>query len=87
MKHLNGHETKVHDVKRTAQGIRFTVRCCDEHEASVHIQSAHKFSKDKQALKRLFIKRQRDVSEDHEAHLVVAEFVKEFGEADDSCCP
>ena len=87
MKHLNGHETTVHSIKRTAQGIAFVVKCCGEHEHSVHIQSAHKFSKDKAGLKRLYLQHQREVSEQHEAHLVAEEFVREFGSDDADCCP
>lgn len=85
MKHLNGHETEVHSVKRTAQGIAFVVRCCGEHEKSVHIQNAHKFAKDLPALKREILRYQREVSEEHEAHLVVEQFVRENVEAGGTC--
>jgi hypothetical protein len=79
MKHLNGHETQLvkDSIRRTPQGLAFTVRCCDDHEHSVHIQNAHQFAGDLNALKREILRHQREVSEQHAAHLLVEEFLKE----------
>lgn len=92
MKHLNGHETLVHSITRTPQGVTFAVRCCeclkectcekDENgtpthfEKSVHIGGAHKFSGDLTALDRVMMAHEREASNDHEAAIVVEEFLK-----------
>jgi hypothetical protein len=79
MQHDNGHETILipESIKRTAQGLAFTVKCCDEHEHSVHIQNAHEFADDIDALKRVVADHQRQAAQNHANHLAVEQFLKE----------
>jgi hypothetical protein len=90
MRHKNGHETIVvqESIKRTPQGLAFTVRCCDEHEHSVHIQDAHKFHKDLKGLKRVIADHQRRVARDHAGHVAVEAFLKDAAAKSSDCgCP
>jgi hypothetical protein len=79
MKHINGHTTQVipGTMKRSpVGGIEFHLSCCGEHEHSVHIQNAHQFAKDLEALDRVVEEHHMAVANTHEAQKVVEAFMQ-----------
>lgn len=87
MKHLNEHTTEIipGSLKRSKLGgLEFHVRCCQDHEESVHIQNAHRFAGDLEALTRVIEDHHRRIAENHESHCLVEKFIAN-GCADPDC--
>lgn len=76
MKHENGHETEIvaKSTKRSATGgVEFIIRCCGQHEHSVHIQNPGKYSVDE--LRRLKEDHQHRVADDHHNDVMAVKFL------------
>ena len=77
MKHSNGHEAVVvaGSTKQThLGGIAFTVRCCDQHEQTIHIQQPGKHSQSE--LLRIQNDHMVRIAEEHANHVAALEFLK-----------
>ena len=77
---MNKHKTSLHEVKRdkTTGGITFVVKCCGEHEHSVHIQNPGLHSQEELAKRVLWEK--EEAERRHESHLAAEEFLRSFVE-------
>jgi hypothetical protein len=65
-------------------GVSFMIRCCGEHEVSVHIQNIQRFSKDD--LARLHEDYLAEVAEAHEGVLTAEEYFASLsGVTKESC--
>ena len=74
-------------VKKSAiGGVEFIVRCCNEHEKSVHIQNPGAYSREE--LLRIRDQHLADHAQEHANHEAAIEFLQN-AEADDykGCCP
>lgn len=74
------HNVTIHNIERhkTTGGIVFVLKCCGEHEHSVHIQQPGKFSRDE--LSRMIEDHKVRVAEQHESHLRAEEFIRQLGQ-------
>jgi len=80
------HNVTIHNVERhkTTGGIAFVLRCCGEHEHSVHIQQPGKFTREE--LARAIEDHKTSVAEQHESHVAAEEFVRQWaGLPSDKC--
>jgi hypothetical protein len=75
------HDVTIHNIERhkTTGGIAFVLRCCGEHEHSVHIQQPGKFSHDE--LLRMIEDHKTSVAKQHESHVVTEEFIRKLASA------
>jgi hypothetical protein len=80
------HEVTIHNVERhkATGGIAFVLRCCGEHEHSVHIQQPGRYSREE--LLRVIEDHKASVAEQHESHVVAEEFIRELTGAPSSEC-
>lgn len=86
MKHANGHESIVvpGSTKKTSiGGLSFVIRCCGEHEESVHIQQPGKHSQAE--LRRIQDDHLRRLAEDHANHAAAVAFVQSLEEDVTEC--
>ena len=72
------HTVTIHNVERhkAPGGIAFLLKCCGEHEHTVHIQQPGRFSRDE--LLRVVEDHKASVAEQHESHLRAEEFVRDI---------
>jgi hypothetical protein len=83
---MRDHKVTIHKIERhkTTGGIAFVLKCCGEHEHSVHIQQPGKYTKEE--LARMIEDHKTSVAEQHESHVVAEEFVRELaGEPSEDC--
>ena len=75
------HSVTLHNIERhkTTGGIAFVLRCCGEHEHSVHIQQPGKYSREE--LLRVIEDHKAVVAEQHESHMVAEEFIRQLAGA------
>lgn len=80
------HNVTIHNIERhkATGGIAFVLRCCGEHEHSVHIQQPGKFTREE--LARTIEDHKASVAEQHESHVVAEQFVRQLtGVPTDQC--
>jgi hypothetical protein len=72
------HNVTIHNVERhkATGGIAFVLKCCGEHEHSVHIQQPGKFTQ--QELLRVIEDHKSNVAEQHESHIVAEDFIRQL---------
>ena len=72
------HNVTIHNIERhkATGGIAFVLRCCGEHEHSVHIQQPGKYSRAE--LLRMIEDHKASVAEQHESHIVAEDFVRQL---------
>ncbi|HEV2992118.1 MAG TPA: hypothetical protein VG759_27020 [Candidatus Angelobacter sp.] len=80
------HDVTIHNIERhkTTGGIAFVLKCCGEHEHSVHIQQPGKFSRDE--LSRMIEDHKIRVAKQHESHLRAEEFVRALASGPVEAC-
>jgi hypothetical protein len=72
------HSVTIHNIERhrTTGGVAFVLKCCGEHEHSVHIQQPGKYSSAE--LLRVIEDHKASVAEQHESHIVAEEFIRQL---------
>lgn len=72
------HNVIIHNIERhkSTGGIALVLKCCGEHEHSIHIQQPGKFSRDE--LLRVIEDHKASVAAQHESHLRAEEFIREI---------
>ncbi|MBZ5522445.1 MAG: hypothetical protein LAP21_09420 [Acidobacteriia bacterium] len=75
---MSEHITSLHKVERhkTSGGITFVVKCCGEHEHSVHIQNPGQHSQEE--LKKRVAWEKEEAARRHASHLAAEEFVRQL---------
>jgi hypothetical protein len=73
---MSEHKTSLHQVSRhkATGGITFVVKCCEEHEHSVHIQNPGLYSQEE--LERRVAWEKEEAVRRHTSHLAAEEFLK-----------
>lgn len=77
---MSEHKASVHQVERhkTTGGITFVVKCCGEHEHSVHIQNPGLHTQE-ELEKRVAWEKEEAVRR-HRSHLAAEEFLRRMQE-------
>jgi len=75
---MKNHKVTLHNIVRhkATGGIAFVLRCCGEHEHSIHIQQPGKYTREE--LARTIEDHKASVAEQHESHIAAEEFVREL---------
>ena len=78
---MSEHKVVLHEVTRhkATGGITFVVKCCGEHEHSVHIQNPGLHSLEE--LKKRVAWEKEEAARRHQSHLAAEEFLRSFAEA------
>ena len=72
------HNVTIHKVERhkATGGISFLLRCCGEHEHTVHIQQPGRYTREE--LARAIEDHKASVAQQHESHLVAEDFIRQL---------
>ena len=75
------HNVTMHNVERhkATGGISFVLRCCGEHEHTVHIQQPGRYTREE--LARAIEDHKASVAEQHESHIMAEKFICELADA------